>query len=94
LVDFYENDDVYITANSGSVSFVGSQVVIDVTGEANGQLKRIEERVCTSSLCGESNAGESSPAALRSDECIYKQYLLYYKSGSGINTQATTPSSC
>jgi uncharacterized protein (UPF0333 family) len=81
LQTFYAAQDVNITAtdtSGGAVNFAKSQILIDSTGEAGGQLKRIEERVCDNQFCGNG----APVGAIQSTQCIDKQYDVYPGGGT------------
>ncbi len=76
LQSFYQTQSLAITAQSsigGAVSFTNSQILIDSTGKANGQIKRIREWVCDNSFCN----NNAPAAAIESTQCIDKQYEVY-----------------
>jgi hypothetical protein len=81
LIPFYDSADVSIsaTAQEGSninpVSLQGAQVLIDSTGYASGQYKRLQERVCDNLYCGNSNYVPAS--AIQSDTSICKNFVVY-----------------
>ena len=83
LMPLYADTDVTISATdtSNAVDFKNTQVVIDSTGYADGQYKRLEERFCYGSFCG------SSPpaAAIVSDKCINKQFTVPNTSPNPLN---------
>jgi hypothetical protein len=87
LQSFYQTANVSITAtedDQAPASFTNAQVLIDSTGEATGQLKRLQERVCYGSFCN-----SNGPAtAIQSDSCIDKQFTVYPSGPS------QTPTTC
>ncbi|MHB1865529.1 MAG: hypothetical protein ACYCPS_05245 [Candidatus Saccharimonadales bacterium] len=93
LQTFYTNStNVSITVQNSSPSsgrnlnISGSQVLIDSTGEANGQLKRIQETICDNVYC----SSLSPDAAIQSTQCIDKNFTVY----NGANTTPASGSGC
>jgi hypothetical protein len=77
VLDFYNTtENLTITASDGagnSVPLQNAQILIDSTGYASGQYKRLQERVCYGSYCGSTAAA----GALQSTDCIDKQFSVY-----------------
>ncbi len=72
IVPYYTDADVSITAYASSlspISFFGSQALIDATGQASGVSKRIEERICISTLC--SNQAPNQAILSQNNICKY-----------------------
>ncbi len=74
LVPIYYDADVSVSASMGinyssstSVPLFGAQALIDSTGDSAGVLRRLEERVCISSLCN--NSAPSAAIISNSDIC-------------------------
>lgn len=86
LQSFYMPSNVNIIARGtgGTVlNLSDAQIVIDSTGYASGQLKRLEERVCYGNYCG----NYAPVGAIQSNNCINKHFGVYPGAAS------TTPSS-
>lgn len=76
MQSFYEYNDVVISAQSSNgtnLNISGAQILIDSTGVADGQLKRLQERVCYNDYC---NSLDPS-AAIQSTDCINKNFDVY-----------------
>ena len=76
LQSYYQQAYVYITAHDArgnQLNLVDAQISIDSTGEAGGQIKRLEERVCNGNYCNSS----VSAGAIISTECIDKHFTVY-----------------
>ncbi len=74
LVPIYYDADVSVSgsvgasySSSSSVPLFGAQALIDSTGDAAGVLRRLEERVCISTLCN--NSSPSAPIISNGDIC-------------------------
>lgn len=63
-----------IGAGKNPIPLANAQVVIDSTGYAGGQYKRLVERVCAGSYCNST----SPDGAIQSTECINKRFAAYY----------------
>ncbi|MEI9914123.1 MAG: pilus assembly PilX N-terminal domain-containing protein [Candidatus Saccharibacteria bacterium] len=61
------------TSTGPALPISNSQILIDSTGEAAGQLKRIQERVCDNTYCG--NGAPGQPVI--STQCIDKSFTVY-----------------
>ncbi|HEY1645329.1 MAG TPA: pilus assembly PilX N-terminal domain-containing protein [Candidatus Saccharimonadales bacterium] len=82
LQSFYDQStNISVTAQStaptgsNNLAISNDQVVIDSTGEADGQLKRIQENVCDNVYCN--NASFAPATALGSSQCIIKNFDVY-----------------
>jgi hypothetical protein len=85
LQTFYMPSSINISAQSSSGQLIplsDAQVLIDSTGYASGQLKRLEERVCYGNYCG----NYAPVGAIQSNNCINKHFGVYPGA-------STTPSS-
>ena len=77
LVPIYYDADVSVSAITGStynpsnsVSLFGAQALVDSTGDSAGVLRRLEERICISTLCDNSTPS----GAIISNGDICKQF--------------------
>ena len=81
LIPFYDAADVSISATAGSsspgstTSLQGAQILIDSTGYASGQYKRLQERVCNNLYCGNNNYVPG--VAIQSKNNICKNFVVY-----------------
>jgi hypothetical protein len=76
LTGFYQQQVATVTALDSSnnpVDFTGSQVDIDSTGQANSQIKRLNEVVCYGDFC---NSGIPT-GAIESTQCINKMFYVW-----------------
>lgn len=73
----YAPVEVFVSVASASAGpalpISNSQILIDSTGEAAGQLKRIQERVCDNIYCDNGAAGQP----IISTQCIDKDFTVY-----------------
>lgn len=69
IVPIYSNADISVTAG---VPLYGAQALIDSTGYSSGVYRRLEERICISTVCNNSNS--SSIGALVVNNQICKQF--------------------
>ncbi len=89
IMPIYYGADVSVTAGTSSslssgVPLFGAQALIDSTGDSSGVFRRIEERICISTVCNNSSPG----GALISNNQICKQFtsqpgLIQDRSGGG-----------
>jgi hypothetical protein len=85
LQSYYQQAYLYITAHDAQgnqLNLVDAQILIDSTGVANGQLKRLQERVCTGDYCNSS----ASAGAIISTKCVDKHFTVY----PGENSESAT----
>ncbi len=76
LQPYYQPANLYITAHDAQgkqINLTDAQILIDSTGEAGGQLKRLQERVCDGNYCNSS----VSAGAIISTKCIDKDFTVY-----------------
>ena len=72
IVPFYRNANLRLNAYSSGtpVDLYGAQAVIDATGNADGVLKRLEERICINTVCD----NQAPYNAIQSDANICKYF--------------------
>lgn len=75
IVPYYSSADVSVTAfnsnlSNNQISFFGSQALIDSTGVASGVSRRIEERICISTICN----NQAPSQAILSQNSICKDF--------------------